>query len=253
MLSKFYHKYVLFCFLSLSLRWKAKESNKSRPTHFYTIIIIMKLFLTNLLDYIYKKKCYFCKNSKSAVKMCPDCFESLDLAPLGCQRIIDGANIYVAGVYEKNLQKLIRGLKYHNQKDLAFYQAKFMWEYFKQIAPDKKFQIVPVPLYKTRQKRRKYNHMALVAQEFAKLSGWDTNFDLIKRIKDTKPQYKLKISERRANLKNAFEIDKSKLKPSDILILDDIVTTGSTFEQMIAEFKKNNIGNITCFATTGVN
>lgn len=212
----------------------------------------MKSFLINLLDFIYKKKCYFCKSSKFGVKMCPKCFEAMDLAPFGCQRIIDGANIYVAGVYEKNLQKLIRGLKYHNQRDLAFYQAKFMWEYFKKIG-QKNYQVVPVPLYKAREKSRKYNHMALVAKEFCKLSGYELNLGLIKRIKDTKPQYKLKISQRRENLKNAFEVDAEKLKPYDILILDDIVTTGSTFEQMIAEFKKNDIYNITCFATTGVN
>ena len=49
--------------------------------------------------------------------------------------------------------------------------------------------------------------MELVALEFAKLSGYEVNFDLIKRIKDTKPQDKLKKVERMANLAKAFEVN----------------------------------------------
>ena len=89
--------------------------------------------LSNLLDWIYKKKCYFCRSSKEAVKMCSKCYDDMDFLPVQINRIIDGKKVYCAGVYSKNLQKLIRGLKYHNQKDLAYYLAKFMAEYFSKI------------------------------------------------------------------------------------------------------------------------
>ena len=54
------------------------------------------------------------------------------------------------------------------------------------------------------------------------------------------------------NLSNAFEVDKSKLLDKPILLLDDICTTGSTFESMIQELNKNDIYNITCLATATV-
>ena len=92
--------------------------------------------------------------------------------------------------------------------------------------------------------------MELVATEFCNLTGYNTNFELIKRIKDTKPQYKLTKKQREENLHNAFKTDKSKLKVGKILILDDICTTGSTFEEMIRELKRNEIEDIICFATT---
>ena len=76
------------------------------------------------------------------------------------------------------------------------------------------------------------------------------NKDLIKRIKDTKPQYKLKKHERAENLAGAFQIDTKNLLPMKILIIDDICTTGSTFEEMIKEFEKHDIFDITCFAAT---
>ena len=92
--------------------------------------------------------------------------------------------------------------------------------------------------------------MNLVAEEFCKLSGCTLNTDLIKRVKDTKPQYKLKKSERITNLANAFEVNEENLLPMKILIIDDICTTGSTFEEMIKEFEKHNISDITCLAAT---
>ena len=211
----------------------------------------MKDFFIGLLDWIYKKKCYFCGKSKESVKMCSKCFDDLEFLPVQVNRKFSGVDIYCAGVYSKNLQKMIRGLKYHRQKDLAYYQAKFMWEYWTGLGIDGDFQIVPVPIFPKRKKQRKYNHMELVAVEFSKLSGYEVNFELIKRIKDTRPQYKLNKSQRMLNLDKAFEVHKENLIPDKkILIIDDICTTGSTFEEMIKEFNKVGICDITCFATT---
>lgn len=211
----------------------------------------MKNFLLGLLDWIYKKKCYFCKSSKECVKMCSKCFDDLEFLPLQVNRKFFKTDIYCAGLYSKNLQKLIRGLKYHKQKDLAYYQAKFMWQYWERLNIEGDFQIIPVPIFPKRKKQRKYNHMELVATEFAKLSGYEVNFDAIKRIKDTKPQYKLNKAQRLINLSKAFAADPSKIiKDKRLLIIDDICTTGSTFEEMIKEFNNVGIYDIVCFATT---
>lgn len=206
--------------------------------------------LSNLLDWIYKKKCYFCRSSKEAVKMCSKCYDDMDFLPVQINRIIDGKKVYCAGVYSKNLQKLIRGLKYHNQKDLAYYLAKFMAEYFSKITDKTDFEIIPVPIYPKREKKRKYNHMNLVGKELARLTNNSLNKNLIKRVKDTKPQYKLKRHERLQNLNGAFEVDKSNYTGKTLLLIDDICTTGSTFEEMIKEFAKHGITDIICFAAT---
>lgn len=210
----------------------------------------MNTFFESLLDWIYKKKCYFCGKSKESVKMCSSCYDELDFLPVEVNRKFSGVDIYCAGIYSKNLQKMIRGLKYHRQKDLAYYQAKFMWEYWQRLGIDGDFEIVPVPIYPKRKKQRKYNHMELVALEFSKMSGYDTNFSLIKRVKDTKPQYKLNKTQRMVNLDKAFEVSKNDFNGKKELIIDDICTTGSTFEEMIRELNKAGIYDITCFATT---
>lgn len=91
--------------------------------------------------------------------------------------------------------------------------------------------------------------MELVCEEFSKLSGFACNFNLIKRVKDTKPQYKLNRKERLINLHEAFEVDKQYITGKNILLMDDICTTGATFEEMINELQKAGVQNITCFAT----
>lgn len=211
----------------------------------------MKTFFLNLLNWIYKKKCYFCGKSKENQKMCSHCYNQMNYLPLEASRNLMGVNIYCAGTYEQNLQKMIRGLKYHNQKDLAFFQAKFMYDYWLKLPnKEEQYTVIPVPLYKSREKSRKYNHMKLVVDEFCNLSGYEINLDFLKRIKDTKPQYRLSKNQRMENLANAFEINPQFKPEYPVIILDDICTTGATFENIIIELKKSNINNIVCFATT---
>jgi len=207
-----------------------------------------------LLDFIYKKKCYFCNSNKECVKMCSKCFEELCFADYTVNRDLEGVKVYSAGVYEKYLQKMIRGIKYHNQKELAFYMAKFMWNYFSVICEkegiNKEFQVVPVPLHPSRQRKRRYNHMELVAKEFCNLSGFTPNFELIKRVKNTKPQYKLSRAEKIENVKDAFKVDKTKSLNKSVLIIDDICTSGATLASMIHEFHKEGIDDIICLAAS---
>lgn len=212
----------------------------------------MKKILESLLDLIYRKKCYFCGKSKYSIKMCPSCYEKLEFSDRIANRIVNGVDVYCAGIYTKELQKLIRGLKYHKQRDLAYFQAKFMYEYFANLdnLKNKDFELIPVPLHQNRIKKRKYNHMELVCEEFSKLSGFECNFELIKRIKDTKPQYRLSRVQRLKNLSGAFEVNKNKISGKPLLIMDDICTTGSTFEEMIKVLKNAGIKNIVCFATS---
>ena len=93
--------------------------------------------------------------------------------------------------------------------------------------------------------------MELVTEQFCNLTGYEPNFNLIERTKDTKPQYRLTKKQRAQNLHKAFHINTSKYIPDKkILLIDDICTTGSTFEEIIRELKNNGICDIICFATT---
>ena len=128
-----------------------------------------------------------------------------------------------------------------------------MYEYFSKIFDKKEnFLIIPVPMHKKRFKQRKYNHMDLVADELSKLTGWKVNTKLIQRIKETKPQYKLNTKEREENLKNAFKVTKENYNGEKLLLIDDILTTGSTLTEIIKTLNKEGITNIVGLTTSCV-
>lgn len=208
-------------------------------------------FLSQLLDFIYKKRCYFCSSSKENSLMCSSCYDEQEFLQEKVLKYIDNVPVYSAMIYKDNIQKLIRGLKYHNQKELAVFQAKLMYDYWKKLEVSKNdFVIVPVPLFVSREKKRKYNQMMLVAQEFSKLTGYKVNNELVKRVKNTKPQYKLSKKERKENLHNAFEYNPHHYNGEKLLIIDDILTTGSTMEEIIKTFQNAKVNDLTIFVTS---
>ena len=211
-------------------------------------------FLSQLLDLIYKKRCYFCKSTKENSKFCSQCYAKIKFLPYTSLEVINKTKVYSATIYKDIVQKMIRGLKYHKQRELALYQAKIMYQYWCNLEISKQnFVIVPVPISNKRLKERHYNHMSLVANEFAKLTGYEINENLIIRVKDTKPQYKLSKAQRAKNLKGAFEAIKENFaeeKEKNFLIFDDILTTGSTISEITKIFQKNGAKHLTAFTTS---
>lgn len=201
--------------------------------------------ITQLLDWIYQKKCYFCHKPSESGLMCMECYEKIDLNIIEPVRIINSVEIYSASLYIDNVKKLIRGLKYHRKQELAQYLAKIMYNYWQNLkisAED--FEIVPMPLHSARQKNRGYNHVILLAEEFSKLTGYSFNTDITERIKNTKPLYSLTRRERMENLHGAFKVNPQKYSGKKLLLMDDICTTGASFQELINAFKRNNINDL---------
>lgn len=205
--------------------------------------------LKKLLDLIYEKKCYFCSKSKENSIFCKKCYNSIEFLPSYPIFLIDGVKVYAAALYNDNVKKLIRAVKFHNKKELAIYQAQLMFDFWKNIDVSKKeYTVVPVPMFFSKERKRNYNHMDLVGKYFAELT--QCNFDHISLIRnrETTPQYKLSRKEREANLKNAFSLIRELKSP--VLIIDDISTTGTTLKEIISLLKKSGIHDITCLVTS---
>ena len=90
----------------------------------------------------------------------------------------------------------------------------------------------------------------LLKLDFLACNYKNINPKLIKRIKPTKPQYKLSRVQRMDNLNGAFLVNQEADKHLPILLIDDICTSGATFESIIEELHKNSINDVTCFATS---
>lgn len=161
-------------------------------------------------------------------------------------REVSNCKIYACCLYDEIIKILIKDLKYKSQKKLAPLQAQIMYEYWQELNLKEEYLILPVPIHLHRKKERKYNHMDLVADEFAKLTGLKANKNFLIRIKDTQKQFKLHKQERIKNIKNAFDINPKELieKDKKLLIIDDITSSGITLEEIIKVLKKNGYKNI---------
>lgn len=203
-------------------------------------------FIEKLLNLIYVQPCYFCKSSKEDALLCSKCYKKIHFMPEGVFKRIRNCNVYSATLYDGIIKQLIRDLKYHNKKKLAQVHAQIMFDYFKELNLRSSFLIVPVPVHKTRLKERHYNHMNIVADEFAKLTGFNVAPDLLIRTKDTKKQFKLTKQERIKNIKNAFELNLNADIPQNtkIMIVDDITSTGITIEEIVKVLNKNGYNDI---------
>ncbi len=205
--------------------------------------------LKKLLDFIYENNCYFCHSSKENSIFCSKCYNSVDFFQSKPFKKINGVELYAVTYYKDVTQKLIRAVKYHNKKDLAFYQAKLMYEYWKTLdIAGENFLVMPVPMFYSKARKRKYNHMDLVCEEFCKLTGYDYDLKSLIRNRETAPQYKLSSKEREKNLKNAFSVTKTELK-QPILLIDDISTTGTTIKEILKVFEEKDITNVTTLVT----
>jgi ComF family protein len=88
--------------------------------------------------------------------------------------------------------------------------------------------LIPVPLGKNRLKERGYNQVGLVARPLAFRLGLKYEADGLRKIRETRSQVGLTFSQRRKNVHDAYQADPRVVQEKNILIMDDVATTGST-------------------------
>jgi ComF family protein len=196
-----------------------------------------------LLDLIFPKFCLGCKKEGSF--LCEDCFSTLEIST--SHQKFKGKNLadlYFPVNYENFLvKKLIQNFKYpplikELKKELAF----LIISHF--LLLDKKpdfsdFILVPIPLSKKKLKRRGFNQAEEIAKELAEFLKIPLISDCLIKTKETKDQVELSEKERKENVKGAFFIkNKEKIVGKNVLLVDDVFTTGATIEEAARVLKE---------------
>lgn len=129
--------------------------------------------------------------------------------------------------------------KYHNRRYYGLYYADELYrcheETIRQWGID---VIIPVPLHRKRKRKRGYNQAEIVARQLGKRMGILVDTRAVVRSKYTTAQKELSHSERKQNVRDAFEVVRMKEKVKNILIIDDIYTTGSTINELSRILRK---------------
>ena len=133
--------------------------------------------------------------------------------------------------YHGQLKGSIYRYKYQNQRYYAEYFAKeLLAEFGSQIKSWGVEALIPVPLHRSRKKKRGFNQAELLLQYMEKPLGIPLHREYVLREKKTLPQKYLNQTGRQKNLKNAFKIASNGVKLNKVLVCDDIYTTGSTLD-----------------------
>lgn len=199
-----------------------------------------------LLDLIFPIQCLGCAQPDSW--LCQPCakkiiinFESL---PISLDGNGDLSGVWIAADYNQELLvKILHSFKYNFVEELGPIIADFFIK-FLQFKIDRQQFAVPdlvlaVPLAKKRKLYRGFNQSEIFVKLICKKFGWAYNFDLILRHYHNRPQVGLKADDRVANVKDIFKVsDCQQIAGKKILLVDDVLTTGSTLGECAAVLKK---------------
>ena len=162
-------------------------------------------------------------NSPAESHLCGNCIENKTY--FSCARAVFS--------YETIILDALHKFKYGNNISVGAMLASFMADF---SFPDVNFSdyslIIPVPLHIKRLRERGFNQSLILARALAKKWQIPVNFSLLKRHKSTLTQTGLHKTERKQNIKGAFEVsDKNKIANKNVILVDDVYTTGATINE----------------------
>jgi ComF family protein len=136
------------------------------------------------------------------------------------------------GAYEGPLRELIHIFKYQHVRSAASLLGKLLREAVQKSGLAGPLAVIPVPLWPGKHRARGFNQAEEIARSFCRAQaseGIQLEATLLIRTRETTSQTGLTRAQRRANLRGAFAVRRpEKLRGRRILLVDDVMTTGST-------------------------
>lgn len=204
---------------------------------------LLKLIHT-IIDLIFPHTCVGCQ--KSGQLLCTDCENLLIITPT---TVSD--NITALFPYHHNVIKnLLWRLKYKQAGEVADILAPYLADVLLETSIDESVLnlksepiiLIPSPMSKLRKRARGFNQAAKLAEALAKIhpDSFVVNENLVKKIKETKPQVTCRTrAERLNNIKNAFSANvPQELRYRQFVVIDDVSTTGATINEIIKVLRK---------------
>mgnify|MGYP000918051401 CR=1 FL=1 len=217
-------------------------------------MLLIKRIISIICKLLFPPKCIFCTSILSIqakIEICKKCNKSLtyisnklyyinkysykDLEPC---KYFD--RIFCVFEYAGFVREAIVRYKYFGKAHYYKTFTKLLADKLKSIAMQNEFDIIiSVPLHKQKEKKRGYNQAYLISKELSKIMHIPEESNLLIRIKNTPSQSLLHKNERCNNIKNAFKVtDVNNVEGKNILLIDDVLTTGSTVNECSKVLKK---------------
>lgn len=193
--------------------------------------------------------CDICFNKLPKIKgkTCEKCGEPVTSDSRFCvhckKEMPEFTKCFAPYAFEGDVVNLVHGLKYNGKIYYARTLSNLMLqEVIEQgIAVD---VVIPVPLNLRREGERGFNQSELLTASFSEV-GYKVDSAIVTRSKNTATQTYLNKTQRKANVSDAFIVtNKSKVKNKNILLVDDVYTTGATINAIAIALKQAGAKNV---------
>lgn len=179
--------------------------------------------------------------------LCPGCGKpqaSGILCPVCRQRQTEIDGIRSPFRFAEVIREAIHQLKYRNLKAISPCLAGLLADYL-QSNPLPGEALVPVPLHPRRLRERGYNQSSLLARELGKLINLPVIEDCLVRVKEAQPQVRAAtVEDRRKNVTDAFKCQNGKVRGKQIILIDDVCTSGATLESCASALKSEGVTSV---------
>lgn len=223
--------------------------------------------IEGLFDLVFPPRCPVCNTivADKALGVCAECFDELQFVaepycmkcgkPLErdgheyCGDCLSKKHIYEEGraalVYDDNMSRSIYRFKYNSKAEYSRVYGRIIYERLKgKIHSWNAQALIPVPIHKSKLKKRGYNQATLIAKELSRYCNIPVNEHIVYRKIPTEVQKNLSATERENNLKKAFIVRKNVVKLNTVIIVDDIYTTGSTIDAVARVLKAAGVEKV---------
>ncbi|STY28392.1 competence protein ComF [Legionella wadsworthii] len=148
---------------------------------------------------------------------------------------------FINYIFEEPLRNLLHQFKYHN----GLYLGSFLCQLMLLSLPNHENLpecLIPVPMHPQRIKARGFNQAAVLTRLLAKKLKLPFDLTKCQKVLNTKPQASLDGEQRKKNLREAFKTQKMPWK--HVAIIDDLLTTGSTANEIACTLKKSGVAKV---------
>ncbi len=208
----------------------------------------VKLVIQGLLDLLYPPTCEICgkKAAEENNIICENCFEKIIMITPVIPVKHNDISVWGICAYEGVIKECIHLFKYKARLRLLKPLGKIMTDFTNNYLKSKKFDIiVPVPLHRARLAERSFNQAELLAKNLPKYLNCRLDTKILKRTKNTATQTGLSKTQRANNLRGVFKMNTAlAVEDKNILIVDDVFTTGSTIDECAKILLKANAKSV---------
>ncbi|HEX3027937.1 MAG TPA: ComF family protein [Clostridia bacterium] len=210
--------------------------------------------IESLIKIIFPPKCIFCGtllSPDSGLEICGSCYDRIPFISITHEKLLKTYgyldDVICTCEYSGIIKESLIRYKFFDKSSYYRTFAQLLAQKVKKMTNYHEFDIITgVPLHKDREKKRGYNQSILISKILGRETGIREKPNLLKRIRSTNSQSLLSKDERCLNVKGAFSVsDAAQLHDKSILLVDDVMTTGSTLEECARVLKDSGARSVT--------